>query len=499
MEILIEAKYKAHRNRSLRNICRNESGAIDLASIMVGIIVIGMIGGVIAATVFAVIPWTQDNAAKHQLESIVAAESAYFGLSAATPSPLPAGHKANSFGKSAELETAKLLSTGSRYCVTTSPDSKTYTGYSQSSSGTIFYVTDQNSKANVFIGSLPSDCSFISEGITEAVTPPADAPYIDPTPTTTKMTFQCAGGRNGKLPIKGNLNGTLTWTDSANNTSVENYTNALGTANKALTSGVTYTATFEGTYDNLTIDGSYPTLVKDCLLSLDHLGEGTGVKSLNAAFNGATRLTSVPERIPSTVTNLNGTFRSTPSFNSPNISKWNTGNVTDFGDMFYQAASFNQPVNNWDMSKAQSLGNMFMFASKFDQPLDKWDVSNVTNMRSLFNRSGFNQPLNSWNVSKVKFMNQMFSDSIYNHPLDRWNVSNVTDMQGMFGSSATKFNQDISGWDVSKVTNMDSMFFAAPEFYQDLSKWNTAPGTSHSDFYRGSKLSTNSAFQPVWK
>ena len=44
----------------LNNTLRNEAGAIDLASIMVGIIVIGLIGGVVASTIFAVIPWTQE-------------------------------------------------------------------------------------------------------------------------------------------------------------------------------------------------------------------------------------------------------------------------------------------------------------------------------------------------------------------------------------------------------------------------------------------------------
>ena len=53
---------------------KNEEGAIDLASIMVGIIVIGLIGGVIAATVFAVIPWAQDNAAKQSLTSVTTAQ-----------------------------------------------------------------------------------------------------------------------------------------------------------------------------------------------------------------------------------------------------------------------------------------------------------------------------------------------------------------------------------------------------------------------------------------
>jgi type II secretory pathway pseudopilin PulG len=72
--------YHQARHRTLREAFVNEDGAIDLASIMVGIIVIGLIGGVIAATIFAVIPWAQDNAAKQQLDSVSNAENAYRGL-----------------------------------------------------------------------------------------------------------------------------------------------------------------------------------------------------------------------------------------------------------------------------------------------------------------------------------------------------------------------------------------------------------------------------------
>lgn len=75
-------KARSKMNTNVRNAFKNEEGVIDLASIMVGIIVIGLIGGVIAATVFTVIPWTQDNAAKSQLEAIHTAQNAHFGLSA---------------------------------------------------------------------------------------------------------------------------------------------------------------------------------------------------------------------------------------------------------------------------------------------------------------------------------------------------------------------------------------------------------------------------------
>ena len=71
---------KMRQRKLSREVFVNENGAIDLASIMVGIIVIGLIGGVIAATVFAVIPWSQDNAAKQQLDSIATAENTYRGF-----------------------------------------------------------------------------------------------------------------------------------------------------------------------------------------------------------------------------------------------------------------------------------------------------------------------------------------------------------------------------------------------------------------------------------
>ena len=64
--------------RRRATICQRLSGAtgaIDLASIMVGVLVIGIIGGVIAATVGAVIPWAQDAAARGNLDAVRIAQS----------------------------------------------------------------------------------------------------------------------------------------------------------------------------------------------------------------------------------------------------------------------------------------------------------------------------------------------------------------------------------------------------------------------------------------
>jgi hypothetical protein len=54
------------------------------------------------------------------------------------------------------------------------------------------------------------------------------------------------------------------------------------------------------------------------------------------------------------------------------------GNVGDIGGMFYDAVSFNQPLERWDISCARShkaMSRMFYGASSFNQSLDKWNLS----------------------------------------------------------------------------------------------------------------------------
>lgn len=170
-----------------KDIFRDENGAIDLASIMVGIIVIGLIGGVIAATVFAVIPWTQDNAAKQQLDSVVSAENAYMGLSSA--SPLPAGYIANSYTDSAGLASAGLLTTNPKYCVVPTNSGKGFQGFAASSSGSIWDVSNTNTKPAKFAGTLPTACAGITSAGASATPPVAALPAVN---TTKRLRFGVA-------------------------------------------------------------------------------------------------------------------------------------------------------------------------------------------------------------------------------------------------------------------------------------------------------------------
>jgi surface protein len=431
---------------TLNTIFRDEDGAIDLASIMVGVIVIGLIGGTIAATVFAVIPWSQDNAAKQQLDSIVQAENAYFGLSAANPSPLPAGTPANSFGKSAELANAKLLITGERYCATTSEDKKSYTGYSQSGSGKVWTVTDKNSKAVPFTESidlLPADCKFITEGMTPAndsnpiptgtPTPTPTGPYVDPTPTKTILTYKCdTTVTEARIPID-NATGTETWSDG-----MTHFVNSMVPPFvRQLDAGVEYKVVFDGTYNTFNAELNAATkAASSCLRSVDHWGSASGVTQANYAFSGATNLTNVPDHIPTSIRYMSYMFKNATSFNDPSISNWNVGNVYSMIYMFYGATSFNQPLDDWDVSKVIPMSSMFNGATSFNQPLNSWDTSSVTEMDQMFyGASNFDQPLNDWDTSNVTNMHMTFFNSPVRQDFSSWDMEKVTKLAFMFTSS----------------------------------------------------------------
>ena len=142
MSLLTSAKAKVTTG-NMKEAFKNEAGAIDLASIMVGIIVIGLIGGVIAATVFAVIPWAQDNAAKQQLDSVAAAQSAYIGLSSDTPGAI-------SFGTVAQLKAANLFDADTakvKIAQDGTGDAAHFVAVKKSASGQHFYITDNKTQA----------------------------------------------------------------------------------------------------------------------------------------------------------------------------------------------------------------------------------------------------------------------------------------------------------------------------------------------------------------
>ena len=480
----------------LHKTIKSEQGAIDLSSIMVGIVVIGLIGGVIAATVFSVIPWAQDKAAQQQLDSVAVAQAAYKAKASDPATAQAEGFIANSYADSANLASQGLLLEGDSYC--TIPRDGGYIAFSQSASGKIFTISDQNTSPAEYNVS-PEDaelpgCEFLAE-----------APLIDENPTLTALTLKCDTTMTGSLAIRGKLNGELKVEGTDGTQISETYNNEYSKGDLTFQAGVEYKVTFNGTYTNF---GAYP--LSSCYRSLDHWGTETGV--INAA-NGmyyAHNLTYVSPFLPSTVTDISGFFEAATAFNHPNVSKWDTKNVEEMQGAFRSAYAFNQPLNRWDVSKVTNMNQLFYGALSFNQPLTNWNVSKVTDMGQLFSAAeSFNQPLNNWNVENVKDMTEMFASTSYNHPLDKWDVSNVENfshifaynkefkqplshwkltsaknISGMFKSS--NYNQPLNDWDVSKVTNMSNLFSNSP-YNHPLDKWDTSNVTNMEGMFSWAK------------
>lgn len=224
------------------------------------------------------------------------------------------------------------------------------------------------------------------------------------------------------------------------------------------------------------------------LSALDSWGE-LNMTSLNAAFQNAGKLTSVPATFPKTVTNAECMFYGAGTFNS-DISDWDVSNVTTMEGMFAGTKVFNSDISSWNVSNVENMSFMFFATNLFDQDISGWDVSNVKTMEAMFAHcKSFKQDIGEWDVSNVTSMSLMFADNqIFNRDIEKWNVSKVTSMNSMFKNN-TIFNRDIGDWDVSNVTDLVGMFKNATSFDQDLGDWDVSEVKHMDDMFYNVTLS----------
>ena len=295
-----------------------------------------------------------------------------------------------------------------------------------------------------------------------------------------------SAGTTVGLPLRGAVNVTVDWGDG---NSVA-YTSG-GYTTYTYASGGVYTVRIFG---RMTDFGGYVGLRP----GFEKLTRCTsfGNIGLTALFNGfanAVNLVEVPSVLPPTITNLRETFSFLSTFNAPQLTSWNTSNVTDMRSLFQGASSFNQNIGSWDTSSVTSMRSLFNGASVFNQNIGSWDVSSVTDMEYMFlNAAAFNQNIGSWDVSSVSGtpgsggfsptggMGSMFQGAtVFNQDISGWNVSNVVNMRSMF-QNASSFNQNIGSWNVSNVEQTGGMFSGATVFNQNISSWNLSKVVTHT-------------------
>lgn len=360
---------------------------------MVGIIVIGMVGGIIAATVFAIIPWSQDKAAKQQLDSVVSAQQAFFGLSADPLNPTPIN---NAYSNLHDLEEAGLIKGKDNYC--TVGHGQRFSAYAKSATGKIWIVTADNTQPREFTATLPSYCLYL-KGVGN----------YDSMQTLTQLTYKCDTDTTGRTPMRSELTGTETWSDGKTKT----YSNSETSDIRSFEANKEYTVSFVGTYKIMraTLDEESKAL-NTCLRSVDYWGKNVGVIDATSAFYQAGNLTDVPDSIPNTISTFYHLLGLT-KINDPDISNWDMSRAKNTRGMFLGNPNFNQPLNDWDMSNVVYANNMFWHATSFNQPLDKWNVSKVQDMDNMFlDAPAFNQNLSGWDTSSVLTSNN-FADPAF--------------------------------------------------------------------------------------
>jgi hypothetical protein len=190
---------------------------------------------------------------------------------------------------------------------------------------------------------------------------------VSQSPEVLRTVFNVSANDIISLPLFGNVIVRVYWGDDSNDT----YT----------TPGIkTHQYTNPGNY-NVIILGelgqfgngldSYPNIEK--LVSVDSFGT-LGLTSLSGAFKDAVNLISIPESLPSTVTNLEYMFYGATSLNDPNILLWDMSNVTDISYIFFNAESFNQNIFNWNIQINVNVNKKFILygAKAFNQPFSGW-------------------------------------------------------------------------------------------------------------------------------
>jgi surface protein len=291
------------------------------------------------------------------------------------------------------------------------------------------------------------------------------------------------------LPLRGNIDVSVDWGDGS---LMENFNNDR--VSHYYDSG-SYRVKIYGSMDGFgaeDLNGGWAPLSfhSNYLVACESFGD-LGIKSLFGAFAGASKLITVPDTLPSSVTNLAYAFREASLFND-DLSHWDVSRVTNMRGLFSWASTFNQPLHSWDVSNVADMIAMFARAESFNQDISTWNVENVEDMEAMFAyATQFDSDMANWDVSNTINLSYMFVGAAsFNQDISLWNTSNATNMSTMFGAAGS-FNQDISSWDVSNVTDMDYMFYEAESFDQDLSSWDIRNVTTMDSMFYNITLSTN--------
>lgn len=137
--------HRARRTAKLRRRFATATGAIDLASILVGVIIVAVIAGVLTTSAAIAIPWAQDQGAKQALNNLRIAEAS-------------ANVKTGVYLNETDLVAGKFIDS-KRAMADVPADGSCYIGAIKSQSGTILWISSGDNTVNTYKTGDTSICS----------------------------------------------------------------------------------------------------------------------------------------------------------------------------------------------------------------------------------------------------------------------------------------------------------------------------------------------------
>lgn len=213
------------------------------------------------------------------------------------------------------------------------------------------------------------------------------------------------------LPVNGSSpNITVNWGDGTSNS----YTTVGNKTHNYVSDGI-YTVTVSGHMSSFNYgDSSSTDLNKPKFIRCLSFGQ-IGITNIDTAFKNCSNFVQAPTSIPPAVTGIRELFRSSLSYNGPEVTGWNISGLSSLRGMFNNATGFNQNIGSWNTTNIVDMSGTFNNATSFNQNISSWSLSGLNSSTSLNNfmtnvtlsNSNYNAILIAWNNDKNSYRNDL--------------------------------------------------------------------------------------------
>jgi hypothetical protein len=212
-----------------------------------------------------------------------------------------------------------------------------------------------------------------------------------------------------------------------------------------------------------------------CIQRLYHWGLAN--TDLEYASFQNSRLVSVPNIFPASITSTANMFKSCSELEFIDLSSWDMTSVVSTQGMF-EGCNKLQTIGSpsWNTLNLTNTSRMFLNCQFFNEYIGL-NMSKVTDASSMFsNARRFNQPIGFWDMRNCQNFSRMFERADrFNGNIGSWNTNSAIDVEGMF-DGASSFDQNLSGWNLTQCNSL--LFMRASSFPTPLD----APTLSSSNY-----------------